>query len=60
METGLSSGNDAKNIYRNENWFKQKVDNENKYLLKAIESTNQIEINKTIDTFFIKRNERKL
>ena len=54
------SEDSLKNIYVKEGWFKQKVDIENGFLLKAIESTNPLEINKNIDTFFIKRKERRL
>jgi hypothetical protein len=56
---GDVSEDSLKAIYRNNDWFRQKVTDENKYLLKALELTDKDEINKNIDSFFVIRNGRR-
>ena len=53
------SEDSLKNIYKNENWFSQKVNYENKFLLKAMQATTTIEINNNIDSFFVARKDRR-
>lgn len=48
-----------RNIYRNNSWFKKKVDAENVLLLLALETKSRTEIDSLITTFFKIRNERR-
>lgn len=47
-------------ICKNNSWVKTKIKSENALLLKAIQSKNQIETTKYIDSFFVSRKERRL
>jgi hypothetical protein len=46
-------------IYRNNSWFKEKVDAENELLLLAVDAKNRTEIDSLITAFFKIRNERR-
>ncbi|MGH2645213.1 MAG: hypothetical protein ACRDE2_14765, partial [Chitinophagaceae bacterium] len=47
-------------IYKANNWYKESIDKENNMLLAAINSTNQLDTRKFIDTFFQLREQRRL
>lgn len=47
-------------IFKNNNWFGEQIKKENDFLLKAIQSKNQSEIESYIDSFFSSRKERRL
>jgi hypothetical protein len=47
-------------IFKNNNWFGEKIKKENDFLLKAIQSKNQSETESYIDSFFSSRKERRL
>lgn len=45
-------------LYKNNDWFKESVDNENSLLLEALDSESQVEIQQTIMQFFELRDQR--
>jgi hypothetical protein len=47
-------------VFKNNTWFQEKMKQENAFLLKAIQSTNQLETKSFIDSFFSLRKERRL
>lgn len=49
-----------KKIYKSNKWFKESIDKENDILLAAINSNDNNEIKKFIDTFFQLREQRRL
>jgi hypothetical protein len=48
-----------RSVYKNNNWFKEKIDLENSLLLQAITEKDSLKTNFIIDTFFKVREERR-
>jgi len=48
-----------KSIYKNHDWFRNSIDQENIFLLKAIDETDNTKRDSLIDAFFKLRNERR-
>lgn len=58
-EIALIGEDSLKSIYKNNSWFKQSIDEENRLLLKAINENDRISRKKTIAHFFSLRKKRR-
>ncbi|MBA7540753.1 hypothetical protein ES705_33056 [subsurface metagenome] len=52
-------GDSLKNMYKNNTWFSESIDEENDLLLKAIQSDSATEVINSIQRFFVLRDQRR-
>jgi len=57
---GSVSEDSLSEIFKSNNWFREKIKKENDFLLKAIQSKTQSDTKNYIDSFFSSRKERRL